>query len=147
MVAIERPVFFQVSLEGLPEHNDWIRGPGHFDGSLGFLDLLREFGVYSIVMLTLTGHNIGQVLPLAAMLQDRTNLFTFNRLSLMGEGARLQVPSKDEYITFLHAYADAASDNPVLGLKDNLINIVLYRKGLQLFGGCSDTAVGLPLTS
>ena len=142
LVAIERPVFFQVSLEGLPEHNDWIRGPGHFDGSLGFLDLLREFGVYSIVMLTLTRHNIAQVLPLAEMLQDKTDLFTFNRLSLVGEGARLQVPSKDQYITFLHTYADAASDNPVLGLKDNLFNIVRYRKGLHLFGGCSGYGCG-----
>ena len=142
LVAIERPVFFQVSLEGLPEHNDWIRGPGHFDASLGFLDLLREFGVYSIVMLTLTRHNIDQVLPLAEMLRDKTDLFTFNRLSLMGEGASLQLPSKDEYMTFLHTYADAASDNPVLGLKDNLINIVRYRKGLQLFGGCSGYGCG-----
>ncbi|MGO9019342.1 MAG: thio(seleno)oxazole modification radical SAM maturase SbtM [Syntrophobacteraceae bacterium] len=142
LVAIECPVFFQVSLEGLPEHNDWIRGVGHFDASLGFLDLLREFGVYSIVMLTLTGHNIGQVLAVAEMLRGKTDLFTFNRLSLMGEGASLQLPSKDEYITFLHAYADAASDNPVLGLKDNLINIVRYRKGLQLFGGCSGYGCG-----
>ncbi len=142
LVAIERPVFFQVSLEGLPEHNDWIRGPGHFDRSLGFLDLLREFGVYSIVMLTLTKHNIAQVLPLAEMLRDKTDLFTFNRLSLVGEGAHLQVPSKDQYITFLHTYADAASDNPVLGLKDNLINIVRYRKGLNLLGGCSGYGCG-----
>jgi selenobiotic family peptide radical SAM maturase len=142
LVAIERPVFFQVSLEGLPEHNDWVRGPGHFDRSLGFLDLLREFGVYSIVMLTLTKHNIAQVLPLAEILREKTDLFTFNRLSKMGEGAHLQVPSKDEYITFLRTYADAASDNPVLGLKDNLINILRYRKGLQLFGGCSGYGCG-----
>jgi selenobiotic family peptide radical SAM maturase len=142
LVAIQYPVFFQVSLEGLPEHNDWIRGPGHFDRSLGFLDLLRELGIYSMVMLTLTRHNIAQVLPLAEMLKDKTNLFTFNRLSQMGEGANLQVPRKDEYVAFLHTYTDAASYNPVIGLKDNLINILLDRKGLRLFGGCSGYGCG-----
>jgi len=142
LAAIRHPVFFQVSLEGLREHNDWIRGPGHFDRSLGFLDLLREFGFYSMVMLTLTKHNMAQVLPLAGILEDRADLFAFNRLSLVGEGARLELPSKDEFTLFLHAYADAASDNPALGLKDNLINVVLYRKGLQLFGGCTGYGCG-----
>ena len=142
LIAIEHPVFYQVSLEGLSEHNDWTRGPGHLERSLLFLDLLRELGVYSMVMLTLTKDNITQVLPLAEMLKDRTDLFTFNRLSLMGEGAHLKVPSKDEYKAFLHAYADAAAGNPVLGLKDNLLNIVRHKKGLRLFGGCSGYGCG-----
>jgi len=142
LTAIQPPVFFQVSLEGLPEHNDWVRGPGHFARSLGFLDLLAEFDIYSIVMLTLTGHNIGQVLPLAEIVKGRADLFTFNRLSLVGEGALLALPSKNEYQAFLYAWAEAASDNPALGLKDNLINIVRYRKGLQLFGGCAGYGCG-----
>lgn len=142
LVAIEPPVFYQVSLEGLWEHNDWIRGAGHFNRSLGFLDLLRDIGIYSMVMLTLTRDNIGQVLPLAEVLRTRTDLFTFNRLSLVGEGASLQVPSREEYIAFLQAYADAAAEHPVLALKDNLINIVQHEKGLPLFGGCAGYGCG-----
>jgi selenobiotic family peptide radical SAM maturase len=142
LVAIEHPVFYQVSIEGLREHNDWIRGPGHFDRSIEFLDTLRDLGVYSMVMLTLTRDNIGQVLPLAEMLRTRIDLFTFNRLSQVGEGANLQVPSKEEYSTFLHAYANAAGDHPVLALKDNLINIVRHKKGLPLFGGCAGYGCG-----
>ncbi len=142
LLAIEHPVFYQVSLEGLPEHNDWIRGQGHFDRSVEFLDMLRALGVFSMVMLTLTRDNIAQVLPLARLIEDKTDLFTFNRLSLMGEGATLHMPSKDTYINFLQAYTDAAADNGVLSLKDNLINIVRYRKGLQLFGGCSGYGCG-----
>jgi selenobiotic family peptide radical SAM maturase len=95
-----------------------------------------------MVMLTLTRDNMAQVLPLADLLRSRTDLFTFNRLSRVGEGANLQLPSKEEYIAFLKAYTDAAADNPVIALKDNLINIVLYQKGLELFGGCTGYGCG-----
>jgi selenobiotic family peptide radical SAM maturase len=142
LLAIEHPVFYQVSLEGLREHNDWIRGPGHFDRTLGFLDVLRDLGVYSMVMLTLTRDNMSQVLPLAETLRGRTDLFTFNRLSSVGEGANLQLPSKREYVAFLKAYTDAAAGNPLIAFKDNLINIVLREQGRELFGGCTGYGCG-----
>ncbi|MFZ2448311.1 MAG: thio(seleno)oxazole modification radical SAM maturase SbtM [Syntrophobacteraceae bacterium] len=142
LIAIEHPVFYQVSLEGLRTHNDWSRGPGHFDRVLGFLDVLRDLGVYSMVMLTLTRDNMAQVLPLADLLRGRTDLFTFNRLSKVGEGANLQLPSKRDYMEFLTAYTKAAGDNPVISLKDNLINIVLHQKGMELFGGCTGYGCG-----
>jgi sulfatase maturation enzyme AslB (radical SAM superfamily) len=87
LTAIEHPVFYQVSLEGLPEHNDFIRGRGHFQGVFEFLSVLRDLEIYSMVMLTLPKNNLPQVLMLAEMLRDRTDLFTFSRLSLVGEGA------------------------------------------------------------
>jgi selenobiotic family peptide radical SAM maturase len=142
VVAIDHPVFYQVSLEGLPEHNDWTRGAGHFDRTLEFLDMLRDMGVYSMVMLTLTRDNMAQVIPLAEMLRDRTDLFTFNRLSQVGEGSNLKLPSKGDYSVFLKAYIDAAVDNPVIALKDNLINIVLHEKGLEPFEGCTGYGCG-----
>jgi selenobiotic family peptide radical SAM maturase len=91
IVAVEPPAFYQVSLEGLKSHNDEIRGPGHYDRVMAFLDVLRDFGIYSMVMLTLTRDNLEQVLPLAETLRDKADLFTFNRLSMVGEGAKLQV--------------------------------------------------------
>ena len=142
LIAVEPPVFYQVSLEGLAEHNDLIRGPGHFERVLEFLTVLRHHNVYSMVMLTLTHDNLAQVLPLAEVLRDRTDLFTFNRLSLVGEGAKLQLPAKSDYTAFLEAYADAAEDNPVIALKDNLINIVRHKKGLPPFGGCTGYGCG-----
>lgn len=142
LIEIERPVFYQVSLEGLQMHNDWSRGPGHFDRVLRFLDMLRDLGVYSMVMLTLTRDNMAQVLPLTDLLRGRTDLFAFNRLSRVGEGANLQLPSKEEYIAFLKSYTNAAAENAVIAFKDNLINIVLYQKGLELFGGCTGYGCG-----
>jgi selenobiotic family peptide radical SAM maturase len=142
IVAIERPVFFQVSLEGLPEHNDMIRGPGHFKRVIEFLGVLRELEVSSMVMLTLTKDNIDQVLPLAEMLRHVTDDFTFNRLSMVGEGANLALPARDEYVAFLEAYAEASKSNPIMGLKDNLFNILRHQMGIEPFGGCTGYGCG-----
>lgn len=142
LLAIRRPVFFQVSLEGLEPHNDWIRGEGHFQRTLEFLNVLRDLDIYSMVMLTLTRDNIDQVLPLAEILTGRTNSFTFNRLSMVGEGANLMLPDKETYQQFLQAYTAEAETNPMLHLKDNLINIVRYQNGQSPMGGCTGFGCG-----
>jgi selenobiotic family peptide radical SAM maturase len=142
LLSIKMPTHFQVSLEGLPEHNDRIRGRGYFDRVMKFLDILQDMDVYSMVMLTLTRDNIDQVLPLAEILRHRTDLFTFNRLSMVGEGANLLLPTKEQYEAFLRSYIKAARHNPVMGLKDNLINIILHEQGNEPFGGCAGFGCG-----
>lgn len=139
---IQPLAFYQVSLEGLEEHNDYMRGKGHFKRVLSFLDLLRELGVYSMVMLTLTRSNLDQVLPLAEILRDRVDLFTFNRLSLTGEGAKLVSIDPGAYPTFLRDYAAAVETNPCLGIKDNLLNIIYHEQKKDLFGGCTGYGCG-----
>lgn len=142
MVAIRMPEFYQVSLEGLREHNDYIRGAGHFDRVMAFLQLLREMDIYSMVMLTLTRANVDQVLPLAEILQGKADLFTFNRLAMMGEGAVLASVDPAQYPEFLERFVDAAAIHPVLSLKDNLCNLHLHRKGQPLRGGCAGVGCG-----
>jgi selenobiotic family peptide radical SAM maturase len=142
ILAVQKPVYFQLSLEGLREHNDSVRGEGHFERVMGFLKALREMGIYSMVMLTLTRDNLNQVLPLAQVLRERADLFTFNRLSQVGEGAKLRLPDPESYAKFLEEYVEAAKTNPVLGLKDNLLNIVYHQKRLGLFGGCTGYGCG-----
>lgn len=142
IITIRRPEFFQVSLEGMEEHNDFIRGKGHFNRTLHFLDLLKELGIYSMVMLTLTRDNMNEVLPLADFLRDKVDIFNFNRLSPFGEGAALQTVPKEIYPGFLEEYMRAAADNPVMGLKDNLFNIIRDREGIPLTGGCTGFGCG-----
>jgi len=142
IAAIRRPDAFQVSLEGLETHNDSIRGRGTFRRALEFLDVLRELGVYSMVMLTLTRDNLDQVLPLADLLRGRADLFSFNRLALVGEGASLSLPGRADYVAFLAAYLEEAKRNPVMGLKDNLLNIHRHACGEPLFGGCAGFGCG-----
>ena len=142
LVSIQRPSFFQVSLEGLPEHNDAVRGPGHFARVIEFLQVLRELAIYSMVMLTLTRDNLSQVLPLTEILRGKTDSFTFNRLSQVGEGTKLLLPAPAAYAAFLEDYRIAAETSPVLALKDNLMNILHFRKGLEPFGGCTGFGCG-----
>ncbi|HYA86866.1 MAG TPA: thio(seleno)oxazole modification radical SAM maturase SbtM [Nitrospirota bacterium] len=142
LIAIQMPSFYQVSLEGLQEHNDAIRGPGHFDRVLAFLEVLKGLNVYAMVMLTLTSMNIDQVLPLAEILRGKADIFHFNRLSMVGEGSQLRLPEARHYRSFLDAYLDAARMNPVMGIKDNLINIIQREQGVSPFGGCTGHGCG-----
>lgn len=142
LLAIKQPEFFQVSLEGQEEHNDYIRGQGHYRRTMDFLDVLQDLGVYSMVMLTLTRANQDQVLPLAEALKDRCDLFTFNRLSAVGEGASLAMAEVEGYREFLAEFLDAADTNPCIGLKDSLINLVRSERDQPAFGGCAGHGCG-----
>jgi selenobiotic family peptide radical SAM maturase len=142
IVAIRMPVYYQVSLEGLEPHNDEIRGAGNYRRTVDFLRTLTEMGVPNMVMLTLTRHNMAQVIPLAGELEGITGGLTFNRLALFGEGAGLELPTPGEYRIFLEAYAAALDEHPVLRLKDSLLNTVFERDGSGLFGGCAGYGCG-----
>ncbi len=142
IIAIQRPAFYQVSLEGLAEHNDYIRGPGHFGRIIKFLALLKELQIYSMVMLTLTRVNLSQVISLAAELCGRADEFTYNRLAMVGEGASLLSVRPEDYPAFAAEYRAAARLNPLISLKDNLLNIDRRQHGLPPFGGCAGYGCG-----
>jgi selenobiotic family peptide radical SAM maturase len=142
ILRIARPVYYQVSLEGLPEHNDSIRGPGHFRRVMEFLDLLLELDVQGQVMLTLTRDNMAQVLPLAEMLAGRVWGLSFNRLSPVGRGAALALPDPSAFRDFTAAYCEAAARLNVLSFKDNMLNVRLAETGRPTFGGCTGFGCG-----
>ena len=142
IVAIRRPVYYQVSLEGLPSHNDRIRGSGHFERTVQFLRTLRRSHIRAHVMLTLTQANIGQVIPLAQILEGLADRLTFNRLSPVGEGAQIAAAPRAEYEEFLREYLAASRSNPILGFKDNLFNILRHRSGRPLLRGCTGFGCG-----
>lgn len=137
-----KPTYYQVSLEGFREHNDTVRGVGHFDRVMTFLVDARKYGLETHVMLTLTRANLDQVIPLGEELRGLTARFTFNRLSQVGEGADLELPTKAEFIGFLGNYLAARKTNPVLGVKDNLFNIFRLRSRRCRFPGCTGFGCG-----
>ncbi len=143
LLSIRKPAFYQVSLEGLQEHNDYIRGQGHFERVMRFLPLLKKFGILSMVMQTLTRENSGQVLQLAELLRDKADHFNFNRLAMVGEGASLASAGIDTYVDFLRNYLTAAKHNPIMGLKDNLFNLIQLQDGSDHFySGCTGYGCG-----
>jgi len=142
LLEIHRPAYYKISLEGLREHNDAMRGRGHFDRAMSFLAEARGSGLETHVMLTLTRANLEQVIPLGTQLRGRTGRFTFNRLAQVGEGSDLEAPTQAEFIAFLNQYLAARRDNPVFGFKDNLFNILRQKHGRELFPGCTGFGCG-----
>lgn len=137
LCRIQPPEQFQVSLEGRRTHNDSIRGAGTYDRVLSFLEVLKEMKVDSGVMLTLTADNLAEVLPLARLLEKRTEAFNFSRLSQVGEGATLAQPTPQRFRSFLKRYIAYAEQSRIAGYKENLINLMLYESGQELFHGCT----------
>jgi selenobiotic family peptide radical SAM maturase len=142
IVKIARPEYFQVSLEGLPEHNDSIRGHGHFQRVMNFLEVLAAVDIQGQIMLTLTRDNMNQVLPLAEILEGKVWGLAFNRLSPVGRGAALALPDPSEFQDFAARYCESASRLRVLSFKDNMLNAHLAAKGEPLFGGCAGFGCG-----
>lgn len=61
---------FQVSLEGMEENNDRVRGKGAFKKTIEAIKLLREADIPTLVSFTLTKKNINDVVPLAGLLDQ-----------------------------------------------------------------------------
>jgi selenobiotic family peptide radical SAM maturase len=142
LLRVQRPLYYQISLEGRREHNDSVRGSGHFDRARAFLDAAERLGLPVHVMLTLTRSNIDEVVPLASELRGRAARLTFNRLAQVGAGASLAAPTSAEYSAFLERYLLACGSNPLLGLKDNLINVTRAQRGARPFPGCTGHGCG-----
>lgn len=142
MMQVHKPGFYQVSLEGMEEHNDYIRGAGHYRRTMDFLDMLGSFGIYRMVMLTLTRQNMDQVLELAESLTGHAELFTFNRLASVGQGAQLSAVPPELFPGFLSAYMKAAGSNSIMAYKDNLFNLLRWKKDLPAKGGCTGHGCG-----
>ncbi len=142
LCAIQKPDSYQISLEGLAHSNDAIRGFGSYQRGLRFLKTLREKGIQSSVMMTVTQDNLDQVIPLARALEDKVDSFNFNRLSRVGEGAALQLPNPQAYRRLLQEYIQEEPEHFHWSLKENLINLCLSESGQELSTGCTGVGCG-----
>jgi selenobiotic family peptide radical SAM maturase len=142
LLEIRPPACYQVSLEGLQEHNDAIRGDGHFEMVMAFLLDARRLGLKTHVMLTLTRANADQVIPLGESLRGLTERFTFNRLSQVGNAVDMELPDKPRFVQLLRQYLAARRMNPVLGVKENLFSILRQQAGRPPFPGCTGFGCG-----
>jgi selenobiotic family peptide radical SAM maturase len=142
LVSIQDPRYYQVSLEGLAQHDELIRGAGHFARTLAFLEAARARAVTTHVMVTVTRDNLEQVVPLARSLRGLADRVSFNRLARVGEGAALAPASEGALGGLLDAWVAAAREEPHLGWKDNLLNPARVRAGLPPFRGCTGHGCG-----
>ena len=71
---------------------------------------------------------------MAELLRDKADLFTFNHLAMIAEGAALASAELKEYQDILERFVRAVALNSINSLKDNFCNLHLYREGEALSG-------------
>lgn len=142
IIAIRRPGYYQVSLEGFEATNDSIRGPGSYRRTVEFLETARELRVATHVMLTLSRANLSEAIPLGIALAPLARKFTFNRLARVGAGSAMLQPSRSEFRDFLVCYLAAARQHPALGLKENLLCIAVGNSAPRFLSGCTGFGCG-----
>lgn len=92
---------FRVSLDGMRDSHDRMRQPGSFDGAIEMIDLARSLNVTVGATMTVTQHNLDEVVPLAQLLQRHGVVeLKLHALRLVGNAATspdLEVTDPDRY--------------------------------------------------
>lgn len=71
---------YQLSLDGLQKTHDWFRKPGSFDTTLSKIPLLKQAGIRAVIMTTVSGKNIHEILPLIdEVVKHQADVFAFAR--------------------------------------------------------------------
>lgn len=140
--------YYQVSIDGLEETHDAIRGKGSFQKTLEAIEILNKVGITSVVMFTLNRKNINELIPVINLVsQKNVSSFDFARLVPIGMGKSLegdQVIQPQEYrdllIRVLEEYKRLRKEGSqtFFGRKDNLWKLLYEDLGLSSFRARDD---------
>lgn len=71
---------YQMSLDGLRETHDWFRKPGSFDCTLEKIPLLKDAGIETVIMTTVSGKNIREIPELVDVVAEHeVDIYAFAR--------------------------------------------------------------------
>jgi MoaA/NifB/PqqE/SkfB family radical SAM enzyme len=102
---------FRVSLDGLQTTHDALRQRGSFTAAMSMLDLAMRIGITTAATMTVTNHNLDEVVPLARLLHEHgVRELKLHCLRLVGNAAHnpdLQVTDPSRYGGLHRAIADA----------------------------------------
>ncbi|MBC8571088.1 radical SAM/SPASM domain protein, ACGX system [Zongyangia hominis] len=71
---------YQMSLDGMRKTHDWFRKPGSFDCTLEKIACLKEAGIRSVIMTTVSGKNIDEVPAIIdTVVEHGVDVFAFAR--------------------------------------------------------------------
>lgn len=74
---------FQMSLDGMEEIHDFLRRPGSFSATLDGIRLLKEHGMRTVIMFTLSKKNAKDIMKVMSLANDSSvDVFTFARLTM-----------------------------------------------------------------
>jgi MoaA/NifB/PqqE/SkfB family radical SAM enzyme len=145
---------FQVSLDGMAETHDRIRGrPGSFDATLEAIRTLNSVRIPSVVMFTVSKQNMADLVDVIDLVaKEKVSIFDFSRIVPMGRASNVDCMDPGEYrqllISVLSRYKElhATGCRTHFGRKDPLWNLLYHEFGLSgvdklpggvVFSGCS----------
>jgi MoaA/NifB/PqqE/SkfB family radical SAM enzyme len=109
---------FRVSLDGLGTTHDALRQRGSFASAIEMVDLAVRLGITTGATMTVTDHNLDDVVPLARQLQQRgVAELKLHCLRLVGNAAahpELEVADTRRYADLQHAINNAGLTMPVI---------------------------------
>lgn len=140
---------YQMSLDGLRKTHDYFRKPGSFDETLSKIKTLRDAGIRSSIMTTVSKLNINQIPWIVdEVVRNKVDLFSFARYCPSTPQDKI---TPHEYRNLLeklwekfNQYKDC---DTIFSLKDHLWTLFLYENGLfeipqnlredVIYDGCS----------
>lgn len=130
---------YQVSIDGIEETHDSIRGKGNFRDTIRALQILNEARIPSIVMFTLSKQNADNLIDIINLVAENdVSIFDFARLVPIGNAMKLkdQILSAQEYrnllLRVLEKYKNLQDNGcrTYFGRKDHLWNLLYKELGL-----------------
>lgn len=125
---------YQLSLDGLEYTHDSIRKSGSFNTTLEKIQCIRNAGIRSVIMTTVSGTNIDEIPELIdVVVENNVDVFSFARYCPTSFEKNTYIEPK-QYKQFLDVcwkkseqYKDCGT---TFNLKDHLWTLYLYEKGL-----------------
>ena len=123
---------YQMSLDGLRKTHDYFRKPGSFDETISKIKTLRDAGIRSSIMTTVSKVNIDQIPWIVdEVVRNKADLFSFARYC---PGSSNDEITPIEYRNLLEKlwekFSQYKDSNTIFTLKDHLWTLFLYEKGL-----------------
>ena len=142
---------YQMSLDGLRKTHDYFRMKGSYDATLSKVKTLRDAGIKTAIMTTVSKVNIRQI-PwiIDEVVRNKVDLYSFARYCPTG-GDESNLIEPHEYRNLLEnvwkKFSEYKYSNTLFSLKDHLWTLFLYEKGLfeispdlnddVIYGGCN----------
>lgn len=127
---------YQLSLDGMRETHDWFRKPGSFDCTLEKISCIKNAGIRSVVMTTVSGTNIKEIPDIIdTVVEAGVDVFAFARYCPTSEEKDTGM-SPQEYRELLDTcyqkfqQYESAGCTTYFNKKDHLWTLYEYEKGI-----------------
>jgi radical SAM/SPASM domain protein of ACGX system len=125
---------YQLSLDGLRGTHDEIRKSGSFDATLEKIKCIRDAGLRSVIMTTVSGDNIAEIPELIdVVVEHQVDVFAFARYcpTSLDKTTRIKPEESRELFDLCWSKFEQYKDSGTsFNLKDHLWTLYLYEKGL-----------------